>query len=62
MEVGIYEKLITNSVKQKLSKLNKDRFEVIDGKKLDPEEATYYISIHLIKVIKKALNLISVKN
>lgn len=61
MEIGIYEKLITNSVKQKLNALNKNQFEIIQGKKLDPEEAAYYISLHLIKVVTKALNLISVK-
>lgn len=32
MEIGIYEKLITNSVKQKLNALNKNQFEIIQGK------------------------------
>ncbi len=61
MEIGIYEQLITNSVKQKLAELNKEKFEIIQGKKLDPEEAAYYISLHLIRVISKALSLISIK-
>lgn len=61
MEIGIYETLITNSIKQKLDELQKENIEIIQGKKLNPEEAVYYISLHLIKVIKKALNLISAK-
>lgn len=59
MEIGIYEKLITNSVKQRLNTLDKSQYEIFRGKKLDPEEAAYYISLHLIRVITKALNLIS---
>ena len=61
MEIGIYEKLITTSVRQKLGALDKVKYEILQGKKLDTEEATYYISLHLLSVIKKALGLISVK-
>lgn len=61
MEIGIYEKLITTSVRQKLDAIDKVKYEILQGKRLDAEEAAYYISLHLLSVIKKALGLISVK-
>lgn len=58
MEIGIYEQLITNKVKEQLSKVDKKRFYVAQDKTLDIHEAAYYLGNHLNKAIAKALKLI----
>lgn len=60
MEVGIYESLITEQLKQRLSELDHNRYFVADDKKLDTEEAVFYLSNHLLKAIGTALKLIKV--
>lgn len=58
MELGIYETLITNSLQQKLARLNTHQYYIIDDKKLDAEEASQFLGKHLGAVIMAALNLI----
>lgn len=61
MEFGIYESLITTSLKQKLEKLNPQEYFIVDEKKLNPEEASQYLGRHLNKVISAAFKQIKDK-
>lgn len=58
MELGIYEKLITEQLKKKLTELDRNKYYIADDKQLDSEEAAYYLSNHLNKAISNALKLI----
>ncbi len=58
MELGIYETLITTSLREKLNKLDKNQFYVADQKKLDAAEASVFLSKHLSEAIFKALQII----
>ncbi|RZK48543.1 MAG: DUF3427 domain-containing protein [Pedobacter sp.] len=58
MKLGIYESLITTSLKSKLTQLDPHQFFIIDDKKLDIEEASRYLGRHLGDVILHALQLI----
>lgn len=58
MELGIYESLITESLKQRLSELDPNQFYIADQKKIDAEEAVHFLSLHLGKAISNALKLI----
>jgi superfamily II DNA or RNA helicase len=58
MELGIYESLITTSLKQKLGSLDASKYYIADDKKLDAEEASQYLGRHLSEVILSALKLI----
>jgi len=58
MNTGIYESLITETLKQKLDSLDRNRYYVADNKKLDLDEAVHFLSMHLAKVISSALSVI----
>lgn len=58
MEVGLYESLITEQIKEKLAKLDRRQYYIADEKALDLEEAAFYLSSHLNKAITRALHLI----
>lgn len=58
MELGIYESLITDSLKQKLNSLNLKEYYIADYKKLDSEEAVRFLSMHIARAISNALSLV----
>ena len=58
MVEGVYESLITDTLKEKLSSLDRNQFFVADEKQLDREEAIHFLTIHFTKALKNALNLI----
>lgn len=60
MELGIYESLITDSLKQRLEKLDRNQFYIADQKKIDTAEAVHFLSLHLGNAITNALKLIKV--
>lgn len=59
MELGIYETIITTSLKEKLSQLDSNQYYIIDDKQLDAEEASQYLGKHLGNAITTALKLIT---
>jgi len=61
MTEGIYEELVTKLVKQRLDNSDKNSF-VFDKSRLDKEEASYYLSTHLARTIKNALNYLKGEN
>lgn len=61
MELGIYESLITEQLKQRLAELDRKQYFIADDKKLDSEEAVFYLSAHLNKAIANALKAIKVE-
>lgn len=58
MEIGIYEALITSSLREKLEGLDKSRYFVAADKKLDAAEASRFLGNHLSKVVLQALKMI----
>lgn len=52
MKLGIYESLITEQLKQRLAELDRKQYFIADDKKLDSEEAVFYLSAHLIRTHK----------
>jgi len=58
MELGIYETLITEKIRKKLSDLDSNKVYIFDNKKVDGEEATHFITLHLSKVISETLKSI----
>ena len=61
MKIGIYESLITETLKLKLNKINREQFFVADEKPLDTEEAVHFLSLHFNKSFQNALHLIKAK-
>lgn len=61
MELGIYESLITEKLKEKLLNLDQNKYYIAQDKVLDVEEASFYLSNHLTRAIKKALSLIKIE-
>ncbi len=62
MQLGIYESLITESLKKKLDGIDRNQFYIADDKRMDSAEAAYYLCEHLGKAISNALKLIKVEN
>lgn len=58
MNLGIYESLITDALKERLDVIDRNEFYIADQKKLDTNEAVHFLTMHLGKAIKNALNLI----
>ncbi len=58
MDLGIYESLITQSLYQRLNQLNTNRYFILADKKVDVEEAVYFLSLHLAQAISNALKQI----
>lgn len=58
MELGVYESLITETLKEKLSELDTNKFLIADEKQLDKEEAIHFLTLHFTKAFKTALSLI----
>ncbi len=58
MDLGIYESLITQSLYQRLNQLNTKRYFILADKKVDVEEAVYFLSLHLAQAISNALKQI----
>ncbi|RYM32883.1 DUF3427 domain-containing protein [Brumimicrobium glaciale] len=58
MKIGVYESLITETLKQKLEGLDREQFFVADKKPLDKAEAVHFLSLHLQKAFQNALNAI----
>lgn len=56
MQTGIYESLITESLKKRLSDLAPNYF--IEDKRLDIEEATFYLAKHFTDALSKAFDVI----
>lgn len=61
MNAGIYESLITETLREKLNSLDKNRFFIADQKKLDTEEAIHFLSLHFNKAFQNALKLIKIE-
>lgn len=61
MELGIYETLITETLRERLNNLNKNQYYIADHKKLDTAEAIHFLSLHFNNALKNALNLIKVE-
>lgn len=61
MEVGIYEALITQSLKERLDALDQNKYFIAADKVIDNEEAASILSKHLSKAIAKALSLVKGK-
>ena len=58
MNLGIYENLITDALKERLDVIDRNEFYIADQKKLDVNEAIHFLTMHLGNAIKNALNLI----
>lgn len=58
MQLGIYESLITNAIRKRLSHLDQQQYFVMADKKIDTEEAIHFLSFHLIRAISNALRQI----
>lgn len=58
MNLGIYESLITDALKNRLNDIDRNEFYVADQKKLDADEAVHFLALHLGAAIKSALQLI----
>ncbi|AYO58858.1 hypothetical protein CO230_04165 [Chryseobacterium sp. 6424] len=58
MNLGIYESLITDALKNRLNDIDRNEFYVADQKKLDSDEAVHFLALHLGAAIKSALKLI----
>lgn len=58
IELGVYESLITDTLKEKLSVLDGNKYFVANEKQLDKEEAIHFLTLHFTKAFKSALNLI----
>lgn len=58
MNLGIYESLITDALKERLDVIDRNEFYIADQKKLDTNEAVHFLTMHLGNAIKNALNLI----
>ncbi|MDR2224103.1 MAG: DUF3427 domain-containing protein [Flavobacteriaceae bacterium] len=56
MQTGIYESLITESLKNRLEKLSSNYY--IEDKKIDVEEATFYLTKHFMNALSKAFDVI----
>ena len=58
MNLGIYESLITETLKSRLDTIDRNEFYIADQKKLDADEAVHFLAMHLGGAIKSALKLI----
>lgn len=58
MDLGIYESLITDTLKNRLDHIDRNEFYIADQKKLDADEAVHFLAMHLGIAIKNALKLI----
>ena len=58
MNLGIYESLITDALKNRLNNIDRNEFYVADQKKLDADEAVHFLALHLGAAISSALKLI----
>lgn len=58
MELGIYESLITDTLKSRLDTIDRNEFYIADQKKLDADEAVHFLAMHLGAAVKRALKLI----
>lgn len=58
MNLGIYESLITDTLKNRLDNIDRNEFYIADQKKLDADEAVHFLAMHLGGAIKNALKLI----
>src|SRR5690554_1658158 len=58
MKIGVYESLITETLKLKLIKIDIELFFVADEKSLDTEQAVHCISLHFNKAFQNALHII----
>ena len=58
MDLGIYESLITETLKSRLDTIDRNQFYIADQKKLDADEAIHFLAMHLGSAIKNALKLI----
>lgn len=58
MDLGIYESLITDTLKSRLDTIDRNEFYIADQKKLDADEAVHFLAMHLGAAIKNALKLI----
>ncbi|AJH16176.1 DUF3427 domain-containing protein [Myroides profundi] len=56
MQTGIYESLITESLKKRLSTLGPNYY--VENKQLDIEEATFYLAQHFTSALSKAFDVI----
>ncbi len=61
MQVGIYESLITESLKAKLSSLDSNKYYVANNKRLDIAEASIFLGNHLSAAISNALKVIKIE-
>lgn len=61
MNLGIYESLITSSLRRRLNELDQTKYFIADNKTIDKEEAAQLLSAHLSRAIQHALKLISAK-
>ena len=48
MDLGIYESLITETLKSRLDHIDRNEFYVADQKKLDADEAVHFLAMHLM--------------
>ncbi len=60
MELGLYERLVSKVVQAKLNSLNQDEYFILD-KKMEQEEASRFLSNHIIKLLRVALGMYSGK-
>ena len=58
MDLGIYESLITDTLKSRVDSIDRNEFYIADQKKLDADEAVHVLPMHLGVAIKNALKLI----
>src|SRR5699024_11981148 len=61
MKTGIYESLITEALREKLNKVDQEKFFIVDRKYLDIEEAIHFLSLHDKKAFRNALKVIKVE-
>lgn len=58
MELGIYESLITASLRNKLDQFDKTKYYILEDKKLDAAEAIHFLGGHLSGALSSALGLV----
>jgi len=60
-KLGIYEQLVNHLISSKISQLSRDEFFIKESK-IEKEEAAYFLSQYLLRVISFALNMITGEN
>ncbi len=60
-KLGIYEQLVNQLISSKISQLSRDEFFIKESK-IEKEEAAYFLSQYLLKIISFALNMITGEN